>query len=146
MNALAGPWTIVTGLLLLGGVLKAAQPADTARAVEALGVHASKRLVRTGGVAEVGIAAGALVTGAWPLAAFVAISYLMFLTFVVAALRSKTPLSSCGCFGRADTPPTFVHMRAYNVDPAGRLLSTLGTITVTMITTATQTRPARIIG
>ena len=110
MNALAGPWTIVTGLLLLGGVLKAAQPADTARAVEALGVHASKRLVRTGGVAEVGIAAGALVTGAWPLAAFVAISYLMFLTFVVAALRSKTPLSSCGCFGRADTPPTFVHV------------------------------------
>jgi hypothetical protein len=110
VNALAGPWTIVTGLLLLGGVLKAAQPADTARALQALGVHASKRLVRTGGVAEVGIAAGALVTGAWPLAALVAISYLMFLTFVVAALRSKTPLSSCGCFGRADTPPTLVHV------------------------------------
>jgi hypothetical protein len=40
----------------------------------------------------------------------VAVSYLMFLTFVVAALRSKTPLSSCGCFGRADTPPTLVHV------------------------------------
>jgi hypothetical protein len=109
VSALAGPWTIVTGLLLLGGALKAAQPADTARALEALGLHASKALVRAGGVAEVGIAAGALATGAWPFAAFVAGSYLVFLAFVVAALRSKTPLSSCGCFGRADTPPTLAH-------------------------------------
>ena len=109
MSALAGPWTIVTGLLLLGGALKAAQPADTARALDALGLRGSTALVRAGGVAEVGIAAGALVTGAWPFAALVAISYLLFLAFVAAALRSRTPLSSCGCFGHADTPPTLIH-------------------------------------
>jgi hypothetical protein len=122
MNALAGPWTIVTGLLLLGGALKTAQPADTARALEALGVHASKPMVRAGGGAEVGIAVGALVTGAWPFAALVAVSYLVFVAFVVAALRSKTPLSSCGCFGRADTPPTLVHV-AVNAAAAGVALA-----------------------
>ena len=122
MNALAGPWTIVTGLLLLGGALKTAQPADTARALEALGVHGSKPMVRAGGGAEVGIAVGALVTGAWPFAALLAVSYLVFLAFVVAALRSKTPLSSCGCFGRADTPPTLVHV-AVNAAAAGVALA-----------------------
>jgi hypothetical protein len=63
MIALAGPWTIVTGLLLLGGALKTAQPADTARALEALGVHASKPMVRAGGGAEVGTAVVAPLPG-----------------------------------------------------------------------------------
>jgi len=124
VNALAGPWTIVTGLLLLGGALKAAQPADTARTLDALGVRVSKPFVRAGGLVEVGIAAGALVTGAWPFAALVAASYLVFLAFVVAALRSETPLSSCGCFGRADTPPTLVHV-AVNAAAAGVALVVL---------------------
>jgi hypothetical protein len=122
MSALAGPWTIVTGLLLLGGTLKAAHPSDTARALEDLGLPVSEPLVRAGGLAEVAVAAIALTTGAWPFAALVALSYLLFLTFVVAALRSKTPVSSCGCFGRADTPPTFVHV-AVNAAAAGVALA-----------------------
>lgn len=122
MSALAGPWTIVTGLLLLGGALKAAQPSDTARALEVLGLPVSKPLVCAGGLAEVGIAAVALATGAWPFAALVALSYLLFLVFVVAALRSNAPLSSCGCFGRADTPPTFVHI-AVNAAAVGVALA-----------------------
>jgi hypothetical protein len=42
-------------------------------------------------------------------AAAVAISYAGFTAFVLRALRSGSPLASCGCFGKTDTPPTPVH-------------------------------------
>jgi hypothetical protein len=118
MTALAGPWTVVCGLLLLGGALKAARPADTARALRALDVPGPERLIRLGGLAEVAIAAAALATGARSFALLVAASYVGFLVFVIAALRSDTPLSSCGCFGRIDTPPTWIHV-CLNVVAAG---------------------------
>lgn len=118
MSALAGPWTIVSGLLLIGGALKAARPTDTAGALRAVGVPAPQALVRIGGAAEVAIAAGALATGARPLAALMAASYVVFLVFVIVALRNETPLSSCGCFGRVDTPPTLIHVGA-NLVAAG---------------------------
>ena len=35
--------------------------------------------------------------------------YAGFTAFVVIALRRGGVLSSCGCFGRADTPPTRAH-------------------------------------
>ena len=40
----------------------------------------------------------------------VAVSYLAFAGFVVVALRSGKPISSCGCFGKVDTPPSPVHV------------------------------------
>ena len=43
-------------------------------------------------------------------AALVAVSYLAFAGFVVVALRSGAPISSCGCFGKVDTPPSLVHV------------------------------------
>lgn len=118
MTALAGPWTVVCALLLLGGALKAARPADTARALRAVGFPGAPVLVRLGGIAEVAVAAGALATGARPLAILVAASYCAFLVFVGAALRREVPLSSCGCFGKVETPPTFVHV-GLNLAAAG---------------------------
>jgi hypothetical protein len=110
MTALAGPEAVVSGLLLFGGAFKAARPGDTARALRALGLPASASLVRLGGVAEIAIAAGALATAARPFAGLMAASYVGFLVFVVAAFRRETPLSSCGCFGKVDTPPTLIHV------------------------------------
>jgi hypothetical protein len=110
MTALAGPWVVVSGLLLLGGALKVARPGDTARALEAVGLPGSGTLVRLGGVGEVAIAAGALATGARFFAVLMAASYVAFLVFVIATLRKETPLSSCGCFGKEDTPPTLIHV------------------------------------
>ena len=43
-------------------------------------------------------------------AALVAVSYLAFAGFVIVALRSGAPISSCGCFGKVDTPPSVVHV------------------------------------
>ncbi len=49
-------------------------------------------------------------TGAPALAAVVAASYLAFTGFVVVALARRLPVGSCGCFGRADAPPTVLHV------------------------------------
>jgi hypothetical protein len=50
------------------------------------------------------------VVGGWALALLVAASYLGFALFVVSALRSGKPVGTCGCFGRADTPPRPKHV------------------------------------
>ncbi|MDQ1702371.1 MAG: hypothetical protein QOF57_1623, partial [Frankiaceae bacterium] len=44
------------------------------------------------------------------LAAAVAASYLAFSVFVLVALVRGSVLSSCGCFGRVDTPATRLHV------------------------------------
>ena len=66
--------------------------------------------VRIGGAIEVVIGAAALIVGGPVLCALVALSYLAFAGFVVVALRTGAPISSCGCFGKVDTPPSVVHV------------------------------------
>ena len=110
MSLLAGPFVIAAALLVLGGAFKAIDPSDTAYALRALGLPHASGLVRVGGIAEVVVGIGALATGDPVFAALVALSYLAFAGFVVIALRSRSPISSCGCFGKVDTPPSPVHV------------------------------------
>jgi hypothetical protein len=105
-----GPYVASAGLLLIGGALKLVSPADTANALRATGWPSSPLLVRLGAAAEVAIAAAALAAGGRVPAALVALSYAGFAAFVLAALRRGSPVSSCGCFGEVDAPPTFVHV------------------------------------
>lgn len=108
--ALAGPFAIAAALLALGGAAKAVQPSDTAHALRTLGIPGAPLLVRAGGVAELVIGVGALVYGLRPFAVLVAVSYAGFAAFVALALRRGEPISSCGCFGKADTPPSLTHV------------------------------------
>jgi hypothetical protein len=110
MSAFAGPFAIATCLLALAGFAKAMQPAATAGALAALGLPHRRWLVRAGGSAEALVAFAALVTGDATLAILVAMSYAGFALFVAAALYRGTPLSSCGCFGKIDTPPSPMHV------------------------------------
>jgi hypothetical protein len=110
VSTLAGPFLVTVALLLAGGALKVVRPAFTARAMREMGLRVSPTVVRAGAMAELAVAAGALVGGGRPLAALVAASYAGFAAFVLAALRRGVPLSSCGCFGADDTPPTIVHL------------------------------------
>jgi len=110
VSTLAGPFLVTVAVLLAGGALKVVRPAFTARAMREMGLPASPGIVRAGALAELGIAAGALVGGGRLLAALVAASYAGFAGFVFAALRRGVPLSSCGCFGADDTPPTATHL------------------------------------
>jgi len=106
----AGPFAIAATLLVAGGLLKTARPADTATALRQNGLPATTPLVRVGALVEAGIGVAALVTGDRVTAVLVAVSYIAFAAFVAVALRRKTPLASCGCFGKEDSPPTRLHV------------------------------------
>ncbi len=110
MTIAAGPFVIAAALLAIGGVLKAIKPGDTANALRGVGLPAGALLVRVGGVAEAAIGVWALVTADRAAAVLVALSYLAFTGFVVVALVRGAPIASCGCFGKADTPPSWVHV------------------------------------
>jgi hypothetical protein len=110
MNAAAGPFVIVAALVALAGALKAVSPSDTANALRGVGLPASRWLVRAGGVFEMAVGAYAVVAGDRIGAALVAASYLAFAAFVAVALARGAPIATCGCFGKADTPPSLVHL------------------------------------
>ncbi|MDX6410276.1 MAG: hypothetical protein QOE13_3347 [Gaiellaceae bacterium] len=110
MALLAGPFLVTAALLAAGGAAKVVKPAPTARALGEMGLRVPAAAVRAGAAAELAVAAGALAGAGRPFALLVAVSYLGFAGFVAAALRRGVPLSSCGCFGVQDTPPTAVHL------------------------------------
>jgi hypothetical protein len=115
VSVVAGPFAIAAVLLAIGGALKAVRPRDTAQALTAVGLRfpaflPARAAVRVGGAVEAVIGVGALVTGGPVFAVLVAASYAAFAGFVVVALRSGAPISSCGCFGKVDTPPSIVHV------------------------------------
>ena len=110
MTPAAGPFAIAAALLVAGGLLKSARPDDTATALRESGLPVSALLVRVGGLAEAALGAAALVTGNRVTAVLVAVSYLAFAGFVALALNRHTPLATCGCFGKEDSPPTRLHV------------------------------------
>ena len=110
MTVAAGPFLIAATLLVLGGVLKARHPIDTANALRGVGVPATPSLVRAGAVAETAIGIWAVVVGDRASAVCVVLSYGVFAVFIAVALLRRVPIASCGCFGKADTPPSLVHL------------------------------------
>lgn len=109
---LAGAW-----LLAVAGLVKAWRPVAAHRALRTLAKELRGRdvsvpvaAVRLLGVAELAVAVAVLTVDSravlWPYAAL----YAGFAVFVVVALATGAPLTSCGCFGRDDAPPTLVHL------------------------------------
>jgi hypothetical protein len=85
---------------------------------------------------ELVIAVAVLVSGGRVALLALALSYTAFTAFVVVALRRDRPLATCGCVGRADAPPSSVHVvldgsaaaiavvaALVGTDPAVRLLT-----------------------
>jgi hypothetical protein len=110
MPALTGPALVGAALLVVAGAAKAVDPVNTVGALRALRLPSSPGLVRGGAAAEAAIGAAAIVVGGAAWWALVALSYLAFAGFVLAAMRAGTMVGSCGCFGHEDTPPHPVHV------------------------------------
>lgn len=110
MTIAAGPFLIAAALLVVGGCAKTARPHDTATAIRTMGFPIGPTSVRVGGVVEVVIGMFAIVVGSRTSAVLVASSYLVFAAFVGVALLRASPIATCGCFGKADTPPSWVHV------------------------------------
>ena len=110
MNALGGPAIASAALLAIGGTSKLFRPANASHALRGLRLPAAPLGVRLLAVAEIGVAVGAL-AGGGPLAwLLVAAAYMGFAGFVALAMSRGGAVSSCGCFGAPDTPPTVVHV------------------------------------
>jgi hypothetical protein len=105
-----GPFLAAAGLLLAAGVPKLRDPSSLVRALRSVGLPASDLLVRVLAAAEVAVGAMALVVPGRASGVLVALAYAGFSGFVVLALARGGVLASCGCFGRADTPPTRSHL------------------------------------
>ncbi|MGH2722819.1 MAG: MauE/DoxX family redox-associated membrane protein [Actinomycetota bacterium] len=109
MSALAGLFFACSGLLGVAGVFKLLRPSTTQATLLAVGLPGSRRLVQAVGGAELAIGAGALL-GVRGSAVLVMAAYLSLAGFVGLAMRRGLNLASCGCFGRADAPPTVLHL------------------------------------
>jgi hypothetical protein len=116
---LIGVFFIACGLLVLAGGAKAVRPDDTARALvllipsrtsEVPSFSLTRQAVRIGALLEVALGACALAFPRPVTAALVAASYALFLCTVLYARRRGGSISTCGCFGRPDTPPTALHV------------------------------------
>ena len=114
---LIGLYLIAAGLLVVAGIAKAIRPDDTARAVAAVWPGRRTPSVRAASpdhpgrrVAEATVGVVALAFPRPLTAALVALSYALFVSAVAYARARGGPLSTCGCFGRADTPATRLHL------------------------------------
>ena len=112
-------------LLLAAGAVKLVDPTRTAGALAARGWTVPPGVVRAAALAEAALGAAVLVVGGHVLPALMAASYFGFAWFVAGALRSGTPVGTCGCFDRPDTPPRPVHVA---VDAAFALAAAAGAV------------------
>jgi len=108
--AVTAPFLAAAAILAVAGVAKIRRPDDTARALIVAGLPAHRRLVRAGALAEVAVGAAAVAVPGPVTGTLVAASYAAFTLFVGLALARGWPLSSCGCFGRPDARPGYVHL------------------------------------
>ena len=105
---LAPSAAIFSLVLIITGAAKIARPNDVSRALLALGMPRIPGVGLGIGVFEVLIGVGSLV--APPLLLAQAALYVAFAAWVSVALRADAPIASCGCLGKADTPPTVAHV------------------------------------
>ncbi len=70
----------------------------------------TRQVVRIGAINEAALGTYALLFPRPVPATLVAISYALFVVVVVFARRHGGSLSTCGCFGRPDTPATSLHV------------------------------------
>ena len=107
---LVAPYGAACVLLIIAGAPKVADPTPLVKAVRSVGAPARPALARLIAVVEIAVGAIGLAAVGRTSAAAVAAAYIVFTVFVVVALRRGGVVSSCGCFGKADTPPSRTHV------------------------------------
>ena len=97
-------------LLVLTGIAKVVSPADTARAIRAIGLRVPDQTGRVLGLLEVSVGLGAILSGRAAVFLVQGVIYGAFLGWVIVAKVKSVPLESCGCLGTPDTPPYWGHI------------------------------------
>lgn len=103
-------------------------PEPTRGALGATRLPAATAVAMTLGVWEIVAGAIALAFGGPVGGGLLALTYLGFAGFVGFALARDLPIQSCGCFGRDDTPPTWLHVAVnLSAGAAGIWIAVTGT-------------------
>jgi hypothetical protein len=132
MEAATAPYLAAALLLVAAGFAKAVEPLSLVRALRVAGLPVRApllaRWVRVLSAVEALLGIVAVVRPGPLVAAAVALSYAGFTAFVLRALRSGSPLASCGCFGKTDTPPTPFHAAATALLAVAAVLVAVGPV------------------
>ncbi len=108
MDALVALHAAAALLLLVAGLAKVARPAPTTELLSTLGLPERPLITVAIGAVESTVGIVALAVGG-PLAAIA--TGALYLGFVVVVWRAMAAgATSCGCFGRVDAPPSWVHV------------------------------------
>jgi hypothetical protein len=130
MEAATAPYLAAALLLAAAGIAKTVEPLSLVRALRAAGLRVRApllaRWVRALAAAEAALGIAAVLRPGTLVAGAVALSYAGFTAFVLRALRSGSPLASCGCFGKTDTPPTPGHAAVTALLAVAALLVAVG--------------------
>jgi hypothetical protein len=130
VEAATSPYLAAALLLVAAGLAKAVEPLSLVRALRAAGLRVRApvlaRWVRGFAALEAVLGAVGAVHPTRLLAIAIAVSYGGFTAFVLRALRSGSPLASCGCFGKTDTPPTPGHVAVTAVLAVAATLVAIG--------------------
>lgn len=108
MSALSAAYFAAALLLCAAGIAKVWRPGPSRRAADDQGLIVSDSSVRVFGLCEMAVGISVIAAGGSLVASLQALLYLAFVIFVVRGLR-RGDLSSCGCFGASDRPPTWTH-------------------------------------
>lgn len=95
-------------LLIVAGLAKILRPVPTAELLASFGLPEATAAVVVIGVVESAVGVLALAVGGPVLAVATGTLYLGFIAVVGRALA--TGAGSCGCFGRIETPPSWIHV------------------------------------
>jgi hypothetical protein len=109
-DVLAGPFSVVAGLLAVGGAAKLRRPDPAGRAMAAAGVPNGMLAARILGAVEAGAGVTALVAPRPAVCVAVALLYLSFAGFLVAVATGRVSTVSCGCLGRTEVPVSRLHV------------------------------------
>lgn len=105
MSVLSAIHASAAVLLVVAGAAKLSRPAHGV--ADLLGFRAPTPLVQVVGASEAAVGIAALLVGG-PTAWAVGVLYACFAVVVLRAVLAGA--SSCGCFGRLDAPPSWVHV------------------------------------
>jgi len=115
-------WFFIAAALLVGaGFVKVRDPAPTSGALATASLPSGKVVVIMLGCVEIVAGLAALAVGGRITGLALAIIYAGFAVFTAVALTRGLPIQSCGCFGRSDTPPSWVHVAANTAVVGGAL-------------------------
>jgi hypothetical protein len=106
----AGPYFAAAGLLVAGGVSKLRHPDPATSALAAARIPGPRIGARALGATETMAGVAALFVPSRAGAAAVAFLYLSFAAFIGLMATGRLAAPSCGCVGRREVPPGWLHV------------------------------------